>query len=94
MVGSWKRGKFALPNLFGFVVVRNKCCLIFQLTITVAVDLSLDNKNCLNTDQLTKWWKEEDGVGRLYGLVLEGQTSLLGEKSISDIHRLFRRKVC
>ena len=33
--------------------------MIFQLTITITVDISVDNSNCPYTGQLLKWEKEE-----------------------------------
>ena len=51
---SLSRGKLARPKLFVYVVVRGKCYLIFQLTITITVDISVDNNNCRYTGQLLK----------------------------------------
>ena len=48
------------PKLFVYVVARGKCYLIFQLTITIAVD----SNNCPYTSQLLKWGKEEIFIGR------------------------------
>ena len=48
----------AIPNIFVYAVIRGKCYLIFQLTITITVDISVDNNNCPYTGQLTKWWKK------------------------------------
>ena len=36
----------------GFVVERGKCYLIFQLTITITVDISVDNNNGRDSFQL------------------------------------------
>ena len=38
----------------GFVVEKGKCYLIFQLTITITVDISVDINNCPYTGQLLK----------------------------------------
>ena len=57
----------ALWNTFGFVVERVKCYLIFQLTITITVDISIDSSNCPYTGQLLKWEKEEVWVPPLTG---------------------------
>ena len=38
-------GKLALRKLSVYVVVKGKCYLKFQLTITITVDLSVDNNN-------------------------------------------------
>ena len=46
------------PKLFVYVVVRGKCYLIFQLTITITVDISVDSNICPYTSQLLKWEKE------------------------------------
>ena len=48
------RDKLAAPKLFVYVVARGKCYMIFQLTITITVDISVDNNNCPFTDQLLK----------------------------------------
>ena len=50
--------------MFGFVVVRVKCYLTLQFTITITVDVSVDNNNCPYTDLLLKLWKEEIFTGR------------------------------
>ena len=52
--GQWPRDKLAGPKLFVCVVERGKCYLIFQLTITNTVDISVDNNNCPYTGQLLK----------------------------------------
>ena len=45
----------AVPNMFVFIVVRGKCYLIFQLTITITVDLSVDNNKIISTaDQVVE----------------------------------------
>ena len=62
------RGKLARPKLLVHVVVRDKCYLIFQLTITITVDISVDSNNCPYTGQLLKWEKEEVWVPPLTGL--------------------------
>ena len=62
------RGKLAIPNTFVFAVVWGKCYLIFHLTITITVHISVDNKNCPFAWS-AKWWKEEILVGRLSPLV-------------------------
>ena len=41
-------------KLFVYVVERGKCYLIFQLTITITVDISVDNNDCYYTGQLLK----------------------------------------
>ena len=51
---SEARDKLAGPKLFVYVVERGKCYLIFQLTITITVDISVDNNNCPYTGQLLK----------------------------------------
>ena len=48
------RDKLAGPKLLVCVVERGKCYLIFQLTITITVDISVDNNNCPYTGQLLK----------------------------------------
>ena len=48
------RDKLAGPKLFVLVVERGKCYLLYQLTITITVDISDDNDNCPNTGQLLK----------------------------------------
>ena len=48
------RDKLAGPKLLVYVVERGKCYLIFQLTITITVDISVDNNNCPYTGQLLK----------------------------------------
>ena len=63
------------------MVVRGDCHLIFQLTITITVDISVDDNNCPNDGQLLKWWKEETLVRRLYGMTKKGLTG--GEKSFA-----------
>ena len=41
--------------MFVFIVVRGKCYLIFQLTITITVDLSVDNNKIISTaDQVVE----------------------------------------
>ena len=60
----------------GFVVERGKCYLIFQLTITITVDISVDNNNCPYTGQLLKQCKEEVWVPPLCGLAQIGTTAV------------------
>ena len=48
------RDKLAGPKLLVCVVERGQCYLIFQLTITITVDISVDNNNCPYTGQLLK----------------------------------------
>ena len=57
------KGKLAGPKLFVFVVDRGKCYLIFQLTITITVDISVDSNNRPYNSQLVKWGKEEIFIG-------------------------------
>ena len=61
--------------MFGFVVARGKYYLIYQLTITITVDISVDHNNYPYTSQLKKWQRAKFGttvptilVGRLYSL--------------------------
>ena len=46
--------------------------MIFQLTITITVDVSVDNNNCSYTQSADKMVEEEVWVGRLYGLTPDG----------------------
>ena len=58
------RGKMALPNQFVFVVVKGKCYLIFQLTMTITVDLSAVNNNCPYRDSAEKSDEKRKFVSR------------------------------
>ena len=48
------RDKLAGPKLLVSVVERGKCYLIYQLTITITVYISVDNSNCPYTGKLLK----------------------------------------
>ena len=51
------------------MAVRGKCYLIFQLSITIILDLSVDNNNSPYRQSADKVIEKADCLGRLYGLL-------------------------